>query len=120
MGIRKPKFYEESLFEATPFSKSKILLIVLDGWGIGEANENNPIYVAKPIFYNFPLERIPWTTLDASGESVGLKAGQSGNSEAGHMNIGAGRVILQDDVIIEKVLRMALFPQSVLKKLYRD
>jgi len=93
----------------------------LDGWGIGEANENNPIYVAKPIFYNSLLKEYPWTTLDASGESVGLKAGQSGNSEAGHMNIGAGRVILQDDVIIEKVLRMALFSSiQFLKKLYRD
>ncbi len=110
MGIRKPKFYEESLFEATPFLKSqKILLIVLDGWGIGEANENNPIYVAKPIFYNSLLKEYPWTTLDASGESVGLKAGQSGNSEAGHMNIGAGRVILQDDVIIEKSIEDGSF-----------
>lgn len=110
MGIRKPKFYEESLFDARPILKSqKILLIVLDGWGMGEANENNPIYVAKPVFYNSLLKEYPWTTLGASDESVGLKAGQSGNSEAGHMNMGAGRIILQDDVIIEKSIEDGSF-----------
>ena len=110
MGIKKPEFYEESLFDALPVFKSrKVLLIILDGWGLGEENENNPIFVAAPTFYNSLLQEYSWTFLEASGESVGLKLSQAGNSEAGHMNIGAGRIILQDDVIIERSIKDGSF-----------
>ena len=103
MGIEPPEIFEKSLFRArTAIKQRKVLLIVLDGWGIGKEDSKNPIYVAGAPFYNRLLREYPHTILKASGEDVGLKKDQPGNSEAGHINLGAGRVVLQDDVIIEK------------------
>lgn len=76
-----------------------VCLIVIDGWGISEENDGNAIYHAKTTVMD-ALAQGQYCTLDASGLSVGLPDGLMGNSEVGHMNIGAGRVIYQDIVRI--------------------
>jgi 2,3-bisphosphoglycerate-independent phosphoglycerate mutase len=77
--------------------KKPILLCVLDGWGIGDdENENNSIARANLPNYNRILKTYPHSQLETSGLAVGLPEGQMGNSEVGHMAIGAGRVIFQD------------------------
>ncbi|KAJ7381669.1 2,3-bisphosphoglycerate-independent phosphoglycerate mutase, partial [Desmophyllum pertusum] len=80
----------------------KVCLIVIDGWGISENKEGNAIANATvPVMDAFCAgQHNAYTTLDASGLSVGLPAGLMGNSEVGHLNIGAGRVLYQDIVRI--------------------
>ena len=74
----------------------RVLLCIMDGWGISEDTENNAIYTAKtPNFDNF-VKNMSSTTIRADGENVGLPEGQMGNSEVGHLNIGAGRIVYQD------------------------
>lgn len=73
-----------------------VVLCILDGWGHREAAEDNAITGALTPVYDRLLAECPWTLLEASETHVGLPSGQMGNSEVGHMNIGAGRVVLQD------------------------
>jgi 2,3-bisphosphoglycerate-independent phosphoglycerate mutase len=80
----------------------KVLLVILDGWGITTNPEVSAIKKANTPFIDSILEKYPSTKLQASGEAVGLPDGQMGNSEVGHMNIGAGRVVYQDLVRINK------------------
>lgn len=87
----------------------KVLLIILDGWGLGRDDETNPIHTARTPFWDGLVHRCPPAYLLASGEAVGLQAGKPGNSEAGHMNIGAGRVVAQDDVRLEQALQDGSF-----------
>lgn len=74
----------------------KLLLIVLDGFGIASASQANPITLAEPMTFDNLIENYPATTLQASGPSVGLPWGEMGNSEVGHLNLGAGRIVGQD------------------------
>ncbi len=76
------------------------LLLILDGWGQGEANAGNAIHAATTPHMDTILGTAPRSTLACSGEAVGLPPGQMGNSEVGHLNIGAGRVVYQDIVRI--------------------
>ena len=71
-------------------------LIILDGWGIGTDYEGNAIKRAKTPNFDVLMRRYPNTTLSTSGNDVGLPKGQMGNSEVGHLNIGAGRIVYQD------------------------
>jgi 2,3-bisphosphoglycerate-independent phosphoglycerate mutase len=87
----------------------RVLLIILDGWGIGKPDDSNPIYLAHTPVWDRLVDEYPHTILRASGESVGLKPGKAGNSEAGHMNIGAGRVVLQDDVRLDMAMQDGSF-----------
>ncbi len=80
----------------------KVLLMILDGWGIGKNDSTNAIYTAGQPNIDALLAKYPNSQLSASGEDVGLPAGQMGNSEVGHLNIGAGRVVYQDLVKINK------------------
>lgn len=90
--------------------KSKrLLLVILDGWGIGKDDESNPIFLAYTPVWDNLVKHYPYTELEASGEAVGLKAGKAGNSEAGHMNIGAGRVVVQDDVRLDSAMQDGSF-----------
>jgi len=73
-----------------------VVLCILDGWGYRESAEDNAIAQAPTPVYDRLLAECPWSLLDASEIHVGLPRGQMGNSEVGHMNIGAGRVVLQD------------------------
>lgn len=89
--------------------RRRVLLVILDGWGIGWMDASNPIYLGVTPVWNDLLRRYPSCRLQASGEAVGLQAGKPGNSEAGHMNIGAGRVVLQDDVRLDMALQDGAF-----------
>ena len=94
-------------------SRRKVLLVILDGWGIGSDPRQDPIALAGPPFWDALMKNYPHSQLEASGEAVGLKAGKVGNSEAGHMNIGAGRIILQDDVRLDMAMKDGSFYQNV-------
>jgi 2,3-bisphosphoglycerate-independent phosphoglycerate mutase len=84
-------------------SKS-VILCILDGWGIAPATSGNAITLANPKIYNYLLQNFPNTQLLASGSAVGLPEGQDGNSETGHLNIGAGRVVFQDLALINMAI----------------
>jgi 2,3-bisphosphoglycerate-independent phosphoglycerate mutase len=93
-------------------AEKKVLLIVLDGWGINIAKEGNAISAAKTPIYDSLMADYPHTQLQASGESVGLPDGQMGNSEVGHLNLGAGRIVYQDSTRISKAIRDGDFFQN--------
>ncbi|MBK8289977.1 MAG: 2,3-bisphosphoglycerate-independent phosphoglycerate mutase [Flammeovirgaceae bacterium] len=82
----------------------KVLLMILDGWGIAKNTKVSAIDHAKTPYINSLYEKYPHSKLEASGLAVGLPAGQMGNSEVGHMNIGAGRVVYQDLVRVNKAV----------------
>lgn len=99
-----------NLIPNSPFNtKQKVLLIILDGWGFGNDDSTNPIFLAKTPNWDELLLHYPNSKLQASGNAVGLKPGKAGNSEAGHMNIGAGRTILQDDVRLDQAMKDQTF-----------
>lgn len=79
-----------------------LILIILDGWGLSPEREGNAIALARTPTMDALYQRYPWTTLQTSGEEVGLPRGLMGNSEVGHLNIGAGRVVYQDILRISK------------------
>ena len=82
----------------------KALLIILDGWGIGKKDHANAIYSTPTPYWDYLVKTYPHSELQASGEFVGLPDGQMGNSEVGHLNIGAGRIVYQDLVKINKAI----------------
>ncbi|MBO8459578.1 MAG: 2,3-bisphosphoglycerate-independent phosphoglycerate mutase [Bacteroidetes bacterium] len=82
--------------------KKKALLMILDGWGIGKHNHADVIFCTPTPYWDSLLATYPHSQLQASGENVGLPDGQMGNSEVGHLNIGAGRVVYQDLVKINR------------------
>ena len=86
-----------------------VVLVVLDGWGISPTRDHNAIALGRTPTYTELLDRFPHASLVTSGEAVGLPAGQMGNSEVGHMNLGAGRVIYQDLSRIDKSIRQGEF-----------
>ena len=86
-----------------------VLLIILDGFGYREACEDNAICQARKPHWNFLWQKYPHTTIDASEKWVGLPKNQMGNSEVGHMNIGAGRVVYQDYTKIENAIETGAF-----------
>ncbi|SHM60963.1 phosphoglycerate mutase [Cyclobacterium lianum] len=95
--------------------------MILDGWGIAPSPEVSAIDKAKTPFIDGLYERYPHSRLDASGLAVGLPEGQMGNSEVGHMNIGAGRVVYQDLVKINKAVKDGdLIEHPVLKKAFSE
>ncbi|MDB4676108.1 2,3-bisphosphoglycerate-independent phosphoglycerate mutase [Flavobacteriales bacterium] len=74
----------------------KTALIILDGWGIGQPNDNNAVHMAHTPCFDGVMSDHPHARLTTHGEQVGLPKGQMGNSEVGHLNIGAGRIVYQD------------------------
>lgn len=85
-------------------SKKPVVLMVLDGYGLNEKTEGNAIAMAKTPVMDQLMEECPFVPGNASGLAVGLPDGQMGNSEVGHMNIGAGRIIYQDLTSITKAI----------------
>ena len=83
----------------------KVLLMILDGWGEGKHDHSNAIYTAGTPFIDSLRAKYPMSHLLTCGEAVGLPDGQMGNSEVGHMNLGAGRVVYQDLMKINKTCR---------------
>jgi 2,3-bisphosphoglycerate-independent phosphoglycerate mutase len=76
-------------------AKRTVVLVVLDGWGIGQPDESNPIHVVNPQTFVRLAQEYPMTSLQASGIAVGLPWGEVGNSEVGHLTLGAGKVLYQ-------------------------
>src|SRR5687767_67130 len=94
-----------------------VLLIILDGFGYREECEDNAICQARKPYWNVWWETCPHATIDASEKWVGLPQDQMGNSEVGHMNIGAGRVVYQDYTRIEHEIETGeFFANPVLNK----
>ena len=83
----------------------KVILLILDGWGIATNKAVSAIDTASTPFMDSVLSKYPNSTLEASGLAVGLPEGQMGNSEVGHMNIGAGRIVYQDLVKISNAVK---------------
>lgn len=83
----------------------KALLMILDGWGIGNHSKADVIFNTPTPYWDYLMQNYPHSQLQASGEYVGLPDGQMGNSEVGHLNIGAGRVVYQDLVKINMACR---------------
>jgi 2,3-bisphosphoglycerate-independent phosphoglycerate mutase len=92
--------------------KRPFALIILDGWGLAAPGPYNAISQAHTPAFDALYNRLAWTSLDTSGEAVGLPAGQMGNSEVGHLNIGSGRVVYQESVRISKAIRDGDFFQN--------
>ncbi|MBN2432519.1 MAG: 2,3-bisphosphoglycerate-independent phosphoglycerate mutase [Acidobacteria bacterium] len=87
----------------------KYLLLILDGWGYREEKEGNAIINGRTPVYDEMMRALPHTLLATCGERVGLPEGVMGNSEVGHMNIGAGRVVYQEITFINKAIREGAF-----------
>ncbi|MBO7604456.1 MAG: 2,3-bisphosphoglycerate-independent phosphoglycerate mutase [Bacteroidales bacterium] len=85
--------------------KNKVLLMILDGWGEGRHDHSNAIYTQGAPFIDSLRAKYPFSHLHACGEYVGLPDGQMGNSEVGHMNLGAGRIVYQDLVKVNMACR---------------
>ncbi len=83
----------------------KVLLMILDGWGIGDGSKGDVISTVHPPYISAMTARYPHAQLRTDGENVGLPDGQMGNSEVGHLNIGAGRIVYQDLVKINRAAR---------------
>ena len=79
-----------------------VILTILDGYGLREEEHGNAVKLANNKVFNMLWEKYPHTQLEASGQQVGLPKGQMGNSEVGHMNIGAGRIVYQPLELINK------------------
>jgi 2,3-bisphosphoglycerate-independent phosphoglycerate mutase len=104
-----------------PLNGLPLILIVLDGWGISKPNRGNAIALAKTPTLKYLSKNFPFTKLHAHSHFVGLPANQVGNSEAGHMNIGAGRVVEQDAVKINRSIREGTFyKNSAFKEAFRN
>ena len=85
--------------------KTPTLLIILDGWGVAPPSKANAISMAKTPFFDRLQDIYPSTTLGATGKNVGLEDNKMSGSEAGHMNIGAGRIVHQDSYFISKAIK---------------
>ena len=93
------------LLEAAQMSKSPVALIILDGFGLRDEVFGNAVAQAKKPNFDRYWNTYPHATLTACGEAVGLPEGQMGNSEVGHLNIGAGRIVYQNLTRINKSIR---------------
>jgi 2,3-bisphosphoglycerate-independent phosphoglycerate mutase len=93
-------------------NNKKVALIILDGWGHGDGSKADAIANSNTPFVDSLYKKYPNSTLHTSGEDVGLPNGQMGNSEVGHLNIGAGRVVYQDLVRIHKAIRDGEFQKN--------
>ncbi len=93
-------------------NRRPLVLMILDGWGYRSKKDNNAIALAKTPCWDNLWKKDPHSLIKTSGESVGLPKGQMGNSEVGHMSIGAGRVVLQDYTRIEQSIRDNSFRQN--------
>lgn len=114
MGISQPpEMTGRSLVSGHDFGADRrVLLIICDGWGLGDGTDNDAIFLADTPCWDSLLAAQASSKLRASGESVGLGAGKAGNSEAGHSNLGAGRCVAQDDVRLDEAVREGTFQHN--------
>ena len=97
-----------------------VALIVLDGWGLAPDGDGNAIPLADTPVFDELWEKHPHTQLIAMGESVGLPEGQMGNSEVGHLNLGAGAIVPQDLARIDEAVRTARWRERALRAALKD
>src|SRR5262245_56113502 len=90
-------------------TKTRVVLVVLDGFGERPEKEANAVRMARTPHFDALYKKYPWTLIGASGNDVGLPDGQMGNSEVGHLNLGAGRIVYQDIVRIDKSIADGTF-----------
>ena len=107
MSVKEKK--NQELPEPTKAKSGPVVFAVLDGWGVAPKSSGNAVYRARTPFMDRARRRYPVTTLQAHGRYVGLLPYQAGNSEAGHMNIGAGRVVRQDVVTVSEAIKDGTF-----------
>ena len=93
-------------------NSNKVILLILDGWGLSDKKEHNAIAQARIPNFGELWNNFPHSRLEASGKSVGLPEGQMGNSEVGHLNIGAGRIVYQDLEKINKAIEDNLLEKN--------
>jgi 2,3-bisphosphoglycerate-independent phosphoglycerate mutase len=114
MGLSKPEVMTgSSLVSGSPYdSKKRVLLLILDGWGVKDDTTGNLIYKAHTMTMDDLLEKFPSTRLTASQEAVGMPKGSVGNSEVGHLHLGAGRRIPSDRVRIDTAIEDVSFYEN--------
>ena len=113
LGLEKPaEMTGESLIKSGDIRSDKVMLIILDGWGYGSGDDNDAIHLADTPGWDALLARWPNSRLDASGPDAGLQDGKPGNSEAGHNNLGAGRIVAQDDVRMDASIKSGDFKRN--------
>ncbi len=95
-----------------PAARKPLVLMILDGWGYRTDSEDNAITQAKTPCWDRLWQQDPHALLDTSGAAVGLPDGQMGNSEVGHMNMGAGRIVYQDFTRITKSIHDGSFQHN--------
>ena len=101
--------------------KKPLILLIRDGWGIGEDYEGNAVRVAETPVMNSLLSNYPNCVLSTAGEAVGLRPGVMGSSEVGHLNIGAGRIVEQELVRVDKLIEnRKLFTQPALVRIVKN
>src|SRR6476661_8444248 len=93
-------------------NNKKVILIIMDGWGLGKVASADAIQHAKTPFVSSLYKKYPNTILTTCGEAVGLPEGQMGNSEVGHLNIGAGRIVYQELQRINVAIRDGSFAKN--------
>lgn len=121
LGLESPNAMSGStLLETESIQPGKTLLLILDGWGLPESGHINPIELAQTPTWDALME-LPMSSLEASGVHVGLLPGRNGNSESGHMTIGAGRRVSQDDVRIAQSIEDGSFASSpAMRQAFQD
>ncbi|MDO5399603.1 MAG: phosphoglycerate mutase (2,3-diphosphoglycerate-independent) [Eubacteriales bacterium] len=113
LGVEQPaEMTGRSLLDEQCITSRKMMLVILDGWGFGTGDQGDAIYMASTPGWDALLAQNPSCKLRASGSNVGLQAGKAGNSEAGHSNLGAGRVVAQDDVRMDSAIQDGSFKQN--------
>src|SRR5579885_2868814 len=93
-------------------AQKKAILIIMDGWGLGKVKSSDAIQNSKTPFVSSLYSKYPNTTLTTCGEAVGLPEGQMGNSEVGHLNLGAGRIVYQELQRINVAIRNGKFQKN--------
>jgi 2,3-bisphosphoglycerate-independent phosphoglycerate mutase len=93
-------------------AERKVILVIMDGWGLGQVERSDAIKAAKTPFVSSLYGKYPNSILTTCGEAVGLPEGQMGNSEVGHLNLGAGRVVYQELQRINVAIREGMFSQN--------
>ena len=114
MGIEKPARMTGNKLtgEKDWGTDRRVLLVILDGWGLGSGDDNDAIFLASTPYWDNLVSLSSWCRLNASGTYVGLAPGKAGNSEAGHLNLGAGRCVIQDDIRIDKAIKDGSFEEN--------
>ena len=113
LGIEQPaEMTGRCLIETPDFHNDKMMLIILDGWGFGTHDEGDAIWLADTPAWDAMLKNYPGSKLRASGDDVGLQSGKAGNSEAGHNNLGAGRIVPQDDMRMDAAIKDGSFKNN--------